>query len=72
MINISEGARETPAASDPACSPQRQRQPLPARTAGRQHQEPLLPAGDGTISGAPSDGNAMAGKAAMQFVGVRG
>lgn len=63
LKNISEGARETLAASDPACSPQMQRQPLPAGT-----RSPCCPQGDGTISGTLSEGNSMAGKASMQFV----
>lgn len=41
LKNISEGARATPAASDPSCSPQRQRQPPRAGMAAA-HQEPRL------------------------------
>lgn len=66
LKNISEGARETPAASAPACSPQRLC-PLGRRAA------PGDPAcRDGTISEVPSGGNATAGKAPVQFVGTRG
>lgn len=67
LKNISEGAREILAASDPACSPQKA-----APAFAGWHQEPLLPAGDGTISGTLSESNSMAEKAAMQFVGAHG
>lgn len=44
LKNFSEGARETPSASDPACSPQRQHQPLPgAPAACRGWDHPWAP-----------------------------